>query len=244
MRALLALAVFAACVGSDNSTAPVPAPSGPPGPPQPPQVGGRTRRHMHWRLADVRQIERYLLADQLDEAKARAYILTLPLSDPGLAPWSRESARVTELAGKVANPITGVDALRDLGTLDQACGECHLHAQARLRMPPLPEAPADDGTRVRRMARHQWAADRLAEGIVLANDARWHAGLVVLAADPLPYPKLTDAPAAATALAARAKAALQRRPDETFDDRAAAYGAMLVECAACHHTLAVAQRAR
>ena len=89
------------------------------------------------------------------------------------------------------------------------------------------------------MARHAWAVDRLWEGMIGPDDDRWAAGLDVLAATPLPFTPLTDAPALAAGLRELARAQLANRSATGLDDRARAYGEILVMCAACHTSLHV-----
>ncbi len=96
------------------------------------------------------------------------------------------------------------------------------------------------------MSRHQWAADRLWEGVVGGANKPWRAGLDVLVATPLPYSSLTDAPALAAQLQALAHTAIDEQIDLTdpVSERARMYGEMLVTCAGCHRSLDVARRTR
>jgi mono/diheme cytochrome c family protein len=84
------------------------------------------------------------------------------------------------------------------------------------------------------MARHRWAADRLWEGVVGADDGPWHAGLAVLAAAPLRWPELGDRKELALSLQRLAADARQRSATDTVADRARGYGEMLVICTTCH----------
>jgi hypothetical protein len=87
------------------------------------------------------------------------------------------------------------------------------------------------------MARHQWAADRLWEGMVGAADESWQAGLDVLARAPLPSPSPSaDQVVLATRLQRLAEHARATLPTEGLDQRAATYGEILVVCAGCHAT--------
>ena len=114
------------------------------------------------------------------------------------------------------------------------CAWCHSRTQ---KLPVFPEpatAPSDDGTPRTRMARHQWAVDRLWEGMVGASDHHWRLGLNVLATTPLPFSPLTDAPALAAQLQSYAQHAIATQTTESLEERAREYGEMLVTCAACH----------
>jgi hypothetical protein len=84
------------------------------------------------------------------------------------------------------------------------------------------------------MARHRWAADRLWEGLIGADDGSWRAGLAVLAQPPLRWPELGDRQGLAKSLQQLADQGLQRSTTDSLADRARLHGEMLVRCTACH----------
>jgi len=175
--------------------------------------------HMRRQFDDLRKVERLLVAGKLEDARARAASLIQAAPDPGMARWQPEVDDVTAAARSlVAAP--GVDeACRREARLAEACAWCHLHTQqpARFAVPAAP--PADQPTQAARMARHQWAVDRLWEGLVGPSDPRWRSGLDVLATTPLPYPRLTDAPQIASQLQAFAQSATAQLATDSLDDR-------------------------
>ncbi len=228
MRIPLILAALAAC-----STA-----SGDDQPPQPVRLDkpASVRFHMRRHFDDLRTVEQMLVHGQLDDAKARAFLLTKPVSDPGIAPWAADVDRVTNAARSlVAAP--GIDeALRREARLAGACASCH----ARTREQPIfaapPATPRDQANAASAMARHQWAVDRLWEGMVSGSYRPWRDGLDVIAGTPLPFSPATEGPALGERLQELARRALvlQRDGTETLDERARLYGEMLVTCSACH----------
>jgi hypothetical protein len=115
-----------------------------------------------------------------------------------MARWQREVDEVGEAARSLVAATSIDEALRREVRVAAACASCHLGAQK----PPVFAEPTsvaiDDGGQRARMARHQWAADRLWEGLVGAADHPWHMRLDVLAKTPLPYSTFTDAPLLAT----------------------------------------------
>jgi cytochrome c553 len=195
------------------------------------------RFHMNRHFDDLQAIQRLLVSGKLAEAKSLAFMLTKPATDPGLAPWAAESASVTEAArALVAAP--GVDeALRREARVAVACAYCHVHTQQAPVFAAPPTTPTDEANTASAMARHQWAVDRLWEGVVGGSDRPWRAGLEVLGATPLPYSPA--APALATRLQQLARSAMtaHREQTETLDERGRLYGEMLVTCAACHQQL-------
>ncbi|HTR50355.1 MAG TPA: hypothetical protein VMJ10_06575 [Kofleriaceae bacterium] len=209
--------------------------------PQPPAPArfrdpAAARYHMRAHFNDLREIEQLLVAGKLDDGRTRAYLLTREreIDEPGLASWSDRARDVVDAATTLTKASKLDDALRREAQVAVACARCHAATQSRLDFAAAPVLPADRQTARTRMARHVWAVDRLWEGLVGADDARWSRGLAVLADDPLPFTPATDAPRLASELQQLARAQLDKRATTLLEDRGAAYGEMLVRCAACH----------
>jgi hypothetical protein len=186
---------------------------------------------------DLRVVEQLLIANKLDDARTRAFLLTRPVTDPGMAPWDVQSKRVIAAAFELTKAPTIDAACRSEARVAEACAECHARVQKLPVFPAAPTLPADRATIETKMARHQWAADRLWEGMVGASDGPWYAGLDVLATTPVPWAPADDAAGRAKHLREVARAAQGQRSTETLHDRAVAYGEIMVTCAACHATL-------
>ena len=87
------------------------------------------------------------------------------------------------------------------------------------------------------MQRHQWAIDRLWEGLIGPSDAAWSRGIRMLAEAPLHGTEATwDEPAAAGDELARRVHELGREAATALlpPARAAVYGEVLGVCADCH----------
>jgi cytochrome c553 len=195
------------------------------------------RFHMQRHFDDLRTIERRLIAGKLDEARALAHLLARPARDPGLGPWQAESRPVIEAALALASASTIEEACKRAPRVSAACAGCHLRAQASpvFRSPP---PPPDLPTRDARMARHLWATDRLWEAMVGSGEPAWRGGLDVLAETAMPFTTKET-----SRLARRLQDLAQdARARSAIDDRAAAYGELLVTCAACHTAIASAAR--
>jgi len=232
---LVTLLAFVAAGCSALALADAPAPA----PPPPPHFvrPGMVRYHMQRRFDDLRAIEQLLVSGQLDEARTRAFLLVQPETDPGMAPWAADAKGVVEAARALHTAPNVDEACRREARLAEACATCHLHANRPQTFGSLPPPPPDRPTVAARMARHQWAVDRLWEGLVGPTDERWLAGLEMLAAAPPPDSELTGAPALGTRLQELARTALGTRRTEPLRNRADRYGEMLVTCAACHKRL-------
>lgn len=234
---LLAGAVLAALcarpAGGDGGEDP---PREPPAPPRF-ERAALVRWHMQRHFEDLRTIERLLVAGRLDEAKALAFMLAKPEPDPGMAPWAAEAREVVEPARELVSARTIDEALRREPHVAVACAGCHRQTERLPKLSRLPALPPDLPIAAARMARHQWAADRLWEGIIGLSDDRWRAGLEVLAATPLPAAAVPGASALAERLQRIARQALERRTSDTLDANARSYGDLLVTCAGCHAAL-------
>jgi cytochrome c553 len=185
------------------------------------------RFHMQRHFNDFLILERSLLAGDLDEAKAIAFLLTKPVKDPGMAPLEAESKGVVDAARAFMTAPTLDEASRREPLISRACANCHLRAQ-ELPIFGIPVAAPQA-----QLARHRWAVERLSESMVGGVEEPWWRGLEVLAEAPLP-----SNPELASRLQLLARKQLEKRsPSSKLDDRANAFGRILATCVACHSTL-------
>lgn len=187
---------------------------------------------MRMHFDDLRMVEHLLVAGKLDEGRALAYLLTRPITDAGLAKWDEQSRRVAAVAGELTRAPNVSNALRQLARVAVECAGCHVGARSTPTF-PFPPPPADGPTAEARMARHAWAAERLWESILGADDARWRGGLAVLADAPLPPEVLNNGGRFGRDLQAYARTQLDTR-GSSLEARGNAYGEILVLCAGCH----------
>lgn len=212
-RACLVLALVAGCTPASGND-------------DPPDTA-RVKYHMRQRFNDVRTIERMLVAGKLEEARTLAFMLARPLTS---VPPRSELRDVVLAAGTLASARTIEEALRADVRVATACARCHTAMQKLPVFRTPSSAPPDRPTLQAQMARHQWAADRLWEGLVGASDEHWRAGLYVIATAHVPDKKNSMF---ARRLQELARTALDE-PATTLDGRAARYGELLVTCAGCH----------
>lgn len=189
------------------------------------------RFHMHENFDLVRSVEKLLVRGKLDEAQNLASAIFRAPDEPGLAPFAPEAIEVRGRASAVATASSIEEALRAEAKLATACASCHAATGASPEFRSAAQPPPDKATIDARMARHVWATDRLWEGIIGDADDSWRAGLDVLAATPLPW-KTFDKDRGL--LGRRLQRLAEDGRKATREDRARAYGEMLVTCAACH----------
>ena len=167
-------------------------------------------------------------------------MLVAALRDPDvLQEWRPYLDSVRTTAQTIATTADTVAAAKAAGELGQRCGACHEASGARIKLGPIPAAPAGS-TLAAQMAGHQWAASRMWEGLTTPSTERWQAGVVALsrarwtiaAEEPsLTRSPISDDVARVRLLAERGLAA------ETLDARGALYGEILATCAHCHATI-------
>lgn len=152
--------------------------------------------------------------------------------------WQVSVTQLQEAARRIrqSSDLTEVSAATaDIG---RACGLCHTATKG----PHInvEAAPAVEGSVASRMRRHQWATERLWEGLYVPSNAAWTAGAAALDLDPFAGDTLAKggvhARSAASRFVAQAKALGQAK---TNDARGAAYAELLSTCAPCHEAMGV-----
>jgi cytochrome c553 len=213
-----------------------------PEPPRRPTPEAITKLHMRGKLGELRTAEHALVRGKLLDGKVSARAIATAPDEAELADWKRKLANVRQLANEVAEASTTEDALERLPAVAAACAECHVATGGWPKLARAPKVPPDGEGAVPRMARHQWAVDRMWDGMIGGAEDSWRAGLEVLAATPPPYSVVRgDEVALGRELQRTATTALQHRYIDSLDDRAQQYGQLLVTCAACHDTHAKTQ---
>jgi cytochrome c553 len=194
---------------------------------------GRARFRMRGHLGDLREVQRLLILGKLEEARSRAFLLTRAPVERQSTRWPQDVDDMTQAAQRIVQASSVQEALGGDVDVARACANCHQRSHYVPAFPPLQAAPADRPTVAARMARYQWAVDRLWEGMIGGGDHRWELGLSVLADGPLVFSSSRRAPVLAAQLR-RAATRERSRLGGTVDDRARAYREILAICAACH----------
>lgn len=182
----------------------------------------------------------------LDAARREARALADLRIEGELVPtWRTELEAMNASAARIVEAKDIGEASRGLAGLARTCGDCH----AMLGGPAavVGEAPEEAATGPLRMKRHQWAAARLWEGLVVPSEDAWRAGARVLQDAPLaPEPLAVQGkvPVAAVATLAQSVHALGRKASvvDAPVDRGAVYGELMATCASCHGLLGVGPR--
>ena len=161
-------------------------------------------------------------------------VTPLPPSSPSA--WTPLHAQM-QSAAATGIEVMGLDDAADaMASLVISCGVCHM-ALGDGPIYPAP-APDDADTEVRAaMREHQWASERLWEGITGPWDNAWERGSAELAEGRTFESIRSTAPWSAdlqTREAALRDLGAQAMGTTVLDERAALYGQILVTCAGCH----------
>lgn len=155
------------------------------------------------------------------------------------AAWGPYVAVNARLAGEARDAVDLPGAARVAAELANTCGECHVATGHGPRFSiGRPPRSAGVGAGRRRMIRHQWAADRMWEGLVAHDAAAWQAGAAALAGEVLSRQELgarATVPDAALQLQGHIVELGERAAVAgSWAARTRLYGDFLASCAGCH----------
>lgn len=202
-----------------------------------PEHSESTRAWMRTHFVEGIGIRDALVRGELEEARAGLRRLSLdpgpPEAPPSWAPRivelrasAREAARATDL------PLTA----RAFARLATDCAGCHEAADANIELETLESPEARDPPGM--MQRHQWATERMWEGLVVPDADRFRDGATVLADSPLHPLELvvgSSPPVEVVRLAEQTRLIAGRAARAQLpSSRASHYGQLLSTCAACH----------
>lgn len=187
----------------------------------------------------VEEIRDAVVMGNLDMARDDAQRLIDHELAPDLPPGSeRVAAQMRGYAMEVADADSMEGAAVATANMVRTCGQCH---QTYGRGPEFGVTTAsleDVGDDVPEMARHQWAFDRMWDGLVVPSDSSWIAGARTWFTSSMLPGQLrgrNDLGGELHGLEARLHyLGRQAVEEETPRGRAALYGEMMAACARCH----------
>jgi cytochrome c553 len=201
------------------------------------QPASDTQIHMREHLARLNDIKAALLIGELANAREPATWLAehepledLPLIYEGFVLSLREHARDILDAKDVKSASIAMAAVAN------DCGRCHRATGTKPDFGFYREPPSWSDL-ASHMQRHEWAIDRLWEGLMGPSNGSWARGVRMLAEAPLHGTENTwgESQAEGDELAERVhELGIQAVSALTPDARADVYGEMIATCAACH----------
>ncbi len=148
--------------------------------------------HMHEHLARITTIKANVIMGNLDGVRAPAAWLADHDAVVGLpANFEPYVDLMRGFAREVLNASDLNSAGKSVSKMARTCGDCHVvnHVQLEFGYDQMPAEWADT---ISHMQRHQWAADRLWEGLIGPSDVAWSRGTAMLVDVPLLSDKVMD----------------------------------------------------
>jgi hypothetical protein len=198
---------------------------------------------MHDRLDNLTDIRSNLVMVDLAVARVPARALAERENDPAVAKQVEPYVEVlSKLATQVLEAESIESAAKSVSMLAANCGYCHMVNKVGLQF-GYDQLPADWTDTQTHMQRHQWAIDRMWEGIIGPSAGAWKRGSTMLAGEPLHADYIVgirnpEQAAVANELAGRVHELGRIGADApTPAARSEIYSEMINLCADCHRRL-------
>jgi cytochrome c553 len=199
---------------------------------------------MHEYLARITTIKALIIMGNLDGAREPAIWLTEHEPVGGLPTnFEPDVDLMREYAREVNNAPDLKSAAISVSRMARTCGNCHLANELQIEF-GYDQVPAEWSDTVSHMQRHQWAADRLWDGLIGPSDTAWNRGAEMLVDVPLSPDDVLDGDSADVDSAALDQGAgrihvlgRQGANAKTPIERNELYGEILGLCADCHTRL-------
>ena len=192
------------------------------------------QQRMHERFKALDRAEQAIVMSDLARVQQEAQLLTLFEEPDVLAKWQPFFESVKDAARPLAHAKDPAAAGKLIAEVGRRCANCHEATKAKIPLEQLAQ-PKPDQHLATQMLRHQWAAQRMWEGVIAPSTERWNEGAQMLAEAPLTIT------AESSALGIEDDVAkvrlLARRGLDPKTDRPQLYGELLATCAHCHHVI-------
>ncbi len=195
--------------------------------------------HMHEHLTRISTIKSAIVAGKLEDVREPATWLADHETAAGLpAEFESYVIQMRSYARHVIKAQDLVSAAESVSKMAKTCGNCHLVNDVNLEF-GYDQRPREDlEDVVTHMQRHQWATDRLWEGLIGPSDSAWNRGTDMLIDAPLQPSDVTTATNHVSEInnIARRIHALGGIGTQTTtpDARSELYAEILGLCASCH----------
>lgn len=223
---LVPLTVVLACKAGPEPHPPVAAP-------QEAAEPGESMPPMDEHFVKAGDIKLAVINGDLAAAKTPAEWMTNSL-DSGEVPvkWRAYVPPVKRAAEAVMKAEDLTAAAKGTAEMARACGACHVAMEIEIGTSTMRDPSGGEGEGAH-MDRHQWAVDRMYEGLIGPSDEAWSSGAAALMEAPLHSD--ADASKEVADLAGRVHALGASAKDQTDpQQRAGHYAELIGTCATCH----------
>jgi hypothetical protein len=240
MRSFLVAILLAACTTGPRTSDP-PTTASPRGGDKPLiQAVLEVQGRMHERFAATNRMLYAIAISDLMRAQREAQLVA-DLDEPDVLPiWKPYVDDIRASARAVIATADTTAAARTMAGLGRACARCHQQANAKLVFADDPAPPSEKPLRAT-MASHQWAANRMWQGLLAPSTERWNDGARALAEAPLAITAEVGEPPHSLGIAddvSRIRLLARRAQTTTeLDARTELYGELLGTCVQCHRTI-------
>lgn len=188
--------------------------------------------HMQEHFAQVDAVRDALISGDLAAAQEAAQWVAGHEAMEGIpAGWEQHVTQMQRAAATVTQTDDLAAAAEATANMAGICGGCHMGLDEGAQF-TIVLVPSEESGVVAHMLRHEWAADRLWEGLIGPSDEAWSAGAAALGEAALEPEESPDE----VGTLARQVHELGAEASETlgFTARAALYGKLITTCAQCH----------
>lgn len=202
---------------------------------------GDLTAHMHVHFDRVTQIQQSVIRGDLEATRDSARWLAEHDSPSGLEQnFSTYIAAMRKAANQTLAAKNIDQAAAGVSTMAMACARCHRESGGSAPFAMVETLVDEPGVRAH-MQRHQWAADRLWEGLIGPSDAAWNAAVDMLVEVPLHPADLSgESDRQITVLTRRVhELGAQGYVADSIKDRGDLYSEFLSTCSKCHVRLGV-----
>jgi mono/diheme cytochrome c family protein len=196
--------------------------------------------HMHDHYDAVIKIQSAVIAGSLEGTREPAKWLAEHQAPAGMpAQWAEHTEAMRAAARDTLEAQDLTAAATATSRLGLACGGCHVANNVTVEFDDV-KKPSDKDRVGAHMDRHQWAADRMWEGLIGPSSASWRQGANLLFEAPM-NPEELGAEAGDEQTLGMARRIHQLAGNATIVSdpvgKADIYAEFLANCAACHTSL-------
>lgn len=194
---------------------------------------------MHGHYDAIVKVQSAIIRGDLQATREPArYLAEHPTPAALPAQWQPQVDAMRTAARAVLNAGDLMQAATATSLIGKACGDCHIANDVMIEFKSV-EQPRDDLDRASHMQRHQWAADRMWEGIIGPSEPAWGTGIDILLEAPLTPQELQSQPDDGTRQMARRVHQLAANGMMATDatEKSEIYAEFLSNCAGCHQSL-------
>jgi hypothetical protein len=235
--ALVALSGLPACAKKAQSPTPSPAAATGKGNLDSPAVSAR-HAYMTEHYAHALAMQRAVIAGELDEfERAATFIAEHDVALGSPETWKPHLRTMQRAAAESVGVESLEAAAVALASLGSSCANCH----RELGSPQLTlgKPPGESADVARHMRRHQWAADRMWDGLIVPSRSHWIEGAEAMAMARLTSDQIAPATPDVDAIARRVHYQANKARLLEERDWASAYADLLVTCSSCHRKTGV-----